>query len=132
MSPVELQRAKNQLKTSLLMELDGTTPVCEEIGRQMLTFGRRIPVSELFARIDSVTEKTITELSPVCRVFVSALSLLQILLLSVCSCRLRRRPSFRCGQKYIYDRDPVVAAIGPVKSLSDYNKLRRWTYWLRT
>lgn len=48
----EVERAKNQLKTHLMIQLDGTTPICEEIGRQMLVYGRRVPVSEMLARID--------------------------------------------------------------------------------
>ena len=48
----EVERAKNLLKTNMLLQLDGTTPICEDIGRQMLCYGRRIPVSELEARID--------------------------------------------------------------------------------
>merc|ERR1711990_715502 len=50
----EVERAKNQLKTTLMMQLDGTSAVCEDIGRQVLTYGRRLPTAELFARIDSV------------------------------------------------------------------------------
>ena len=48
----EVDRAKNLLKTNMLLQLDGTTPVCEDIGRQMLCYGRRIPQHELEARID--------------------------------------------------------------------------------
>jgi hypothetical protein len=33
-------------------QLDGTTAVCEDIGRQMLCYGRRLPQHELEARID--------------------------------------------------------------------------------
>lgn len=29
----EVQRAKSILRTNMLMQLDGTTPICEEIGR---------------------------------------------------------------------------------------------------
>lgn len=47
----EVERAKNQLRTNMLLQLDGTTPICEDIGRQILCYGRRIPFSELDARI---------------------------------------------------------------------------------
>ena len=48
----EVDRAKNLLKTNMLLQLDGTTPICEDIGRQMLCYGRRIPQHEMEARID--------------------------------------------------------------------------------
>lgn len=49
----EVQRAKNALKTSLLMRLDGSTAAAsEEIGRHFLAYGRRIPVLEMLARVD--------------------------------------------------------------------------------
>lgn len=54
-SPGEVQRAKNLLKTLMLAQCDGTTAVCEDIGRQMLTYGRRIPLAEIDARIEAVT-----------------------------------------------------------------------------
>lgn len=48
----EVARAKNILKTNMFLQLDGTTAVCEDIGRQMLCYNRRIPLHELEARID--------------------------------------------------------------------------------
>lgn len=51
-TPHEIERAKNQLKTHLLLQLDGTTPICEEIGRHMLVYGRRIPLAEMLDRIN--------------------------------------------------------------------------------
>ncbi|CAG4984691.1 unnamed protein product [Parnassius apollo] len=35
------------------------------------------------------------------------------------------------GHKYIYDRCPVVSAIGPTECLPDYNRIRSDMYWLR-
>ncbi|CAH8457143.1 unnamed protein product [Schistosoma rodhaini] len=58
----EIDRAKNQLKTHLLLQLDGTTPICEEIGRHMLVYGRRIPITELLARIDALNAEHIKEI----------------------------------------------------------------------
>jgi len=50
----EVERAKTNLKATMLMSLDGSSPVCEDIGRQMLTYGRRLTPAEVFARIDAV------------------------------------------------------------------------------
>ncbi|KAI9222076.1 mitochondrial processing peptidase beta subunit 1 [Blastocladiella britannica] len=47
--------AKQQLKTSLLLSLDGTTPTAEEIGRQMLAYGRRLTPYEIDRLVDAVT-----------------------------------------------------------------------------
>lgn len=55
----EVDRAKNQLKTTLAMQLDSTSAACEDIGRQVLTYGRRLPLEELFARIDAVDASAI-------------------------------------------------------------------------
>uniref|UniRef100_A0A669C9K0 Ubiquinol-cytochrome c reductase core protein 1 n=1 Tax=Oreochromis niloticus TaxID=8128 RepID=A0A669C9K0_ORENI len=33
--------------------------------------------------------------------------------------------------KYIYDKCPAVAAVGPVEQLPDYNRMRSAMYWLR-
>ena len=50
----ELAAAKAQLKYNMLMQMDGTSPNAEEIGRQMLVYGRRISLAETFARIDAI------------------------------------------------------------------------------
>jgi len=48
----DVTRAKNILKTNMFLQLDGTTAICEDIGRQMLCYNRRIPLHELEMRID--------------------------------------------------------------------------------
>jgi len=50
----DVERGKNLLRTNMLLMLDGSTPICEDIGRQMLCYGRRIPLHELDARINAV------------------------------------------------------------------------------
>jgi len=50
----EVERAKKRLKASILMSLDGTTAVAEDIGRQFLVYGRRLTPAEIFLRIDSI------------------------------------------------------------------------------
>ena len=37
-----------------MMSLDGSANICEDIGRQMLTYGRRLTPAEVFLRIDNV------------------------------------------------------------------------------
>ncbi|KAL8471699.1 hypothetical protein ACS0TY_029082 [Phlomoides rotata] len=96
-SEADVIRARNQLKSSLLLHIDGTSPIAEDIGRQMLTYGRRIPYAELFARIDSVDASTIK----------------------------------RVANRFIFDRDLAITAVGPIQGLPDYNWFRRRTYWLR-
>jgi len=93
----EVNRAKNILKTNILLQFDGSTPICEDIGRQMLTYGRRIPLPELNRRIDMIDTKNVKD---------------------VCT-------------KYIYDKCPAVAGVGPVEQLPDYNRVRGGMYWLR-
>ena len=48
------ERAKKQLKASLLMQLDGSPFIVEDIGRQMQMYGRRLTPAETFARIDAI------------------------------------------------------------------------------
>jgi hypothetical protein len=40
----DVARAKAQFKAAWLFQNDGTTAICDEIGRQMLTYGRRMCV----------------------------------------------------------------------------------------
>jgi processing peptidase subunit beta len=54
-SEAEVFRAKNQLKTSMLLSLDGTTPVAEDIGRQILNYGKRLNPWETDALIEQVS-----------------------------------------------------------------------------
>ena len=55
MSPSDVERAKAQLKANLISQLDALAHVCEELGRQLLTYDRRLPLAELLARIDAVS-----------------------------------------------------------------------------
>lgn len=55
----ELNRAKAQLRASLLMSLESTGSRCEQIARQLQVHGRVIPVEETKARIAAVTVEDI-------------------------------------------------------------------------
>ncbi|XP_067315512.1 cytochrome b-c1 complex subunit 1, mitochondrial [Pseudorasbora parva] len=57
----DVARAKNALKASLVGQLNGTTPVCDDIGRHILNYGRRIPLAEWDARIEAVTPRVVRD-----------------------------------------------------------------------
>ncbi|KAJ3182381.1 55 kDa erythrocyte membrane protein [Geranomyces variabilis] len=59
----EVFRAKNQLKTSLLLALDGTTPIAEDIGRQMLVYGKRLTPWEVDGLIEKVTAEDVMKVA---------------------------------------------------------------------
>uniref|UniRef100_A0A8C6Z4E9 Cytochrome b-c1 complex subunit 1, mitochondrial n=1 Tax=Nothoprocta perdicaria TaxID=30464 RepID=A0A8C6Z4E9_NOTPE len=93
----EVKRAKNILRNAMVAQLDGTTPVCENIGSHLLNYGRRIPLEEWDSRISAVDARMVRD---------------------VCS-------------KYIYDKCPAIAAVGPIEQLLDYNRIRSAMYWIR-
>eukprot|EP00010_Vexillifera_abyssalis_P000801 CAMPEP_0201553064 /NCGR_PEP_ID=MMETSP0173_2-20130828/19418_1 /ASSEMBLY_ACC=CAM_ASM_000268 /TAXON_ID=218659 /ORGANISM="Vexillifera sp., Strain DIVA3 564/2" /LENGTH=423 /DNA_ID=CAMNT_0047963667 /DNA_START=163 /DNA_END=1434 /DNA_ORIENTATION=+ len=51
----EVSRAKNKVRSNILVPLDTNNEIMEDIGRQMLTLGRRMSPAEVYARIDQVT-----------------------------------------------------------------------------
>lgn len=57
----EVERAKAQLKASILLSLDGTTAVAEDIGRQLVTTGRRMAPAEVERSIDAISEKSVMD-----------------------------------------------------------------------
>ncbi len=62
-SEKELVRAKAQLKSSILMSLESTSSRAEQLARQLMIFGRPIPVSEAVAKIEAVDETAIKRVS---------------------------------------------------------------------
>jgi processing peptidase subunit beta len=106
LSDFEVERAKQQLKTVVGMQLgDGSSAVCEDIGRQVLTYGRRLPVEELYARIDAVDADAINRVAY----------------------------EFIHDRDFAFvsfgPRDDPKAK--PRRVIPDYNWLRRRTFWLR-
>ncbi|EIW81120.1 mitochondrial processing peptidase beta subunit [Coniophora puteana RWD-64-598 SS2] len=87
---VEVERAKSQLKAGLLLGLDGTTAIAEDIGRQIVTTGRRMNPAQIERAIDVITPEEIK----------------------------------RVAQKYVWDKDFSLAAMGPIEGLLDYNRIR--------
>jgi len=87
---VEVERAKSQLKAGLLLGLDGTTAIAEDIGRQLVTSGRRLTPRQIENAVDAVTTDEIK----------------------------------RVAQKYLWDKDISIAALGSIEGLLDYNRIR--------
>ena len=54
-TPKELERAKVQLKASMLMGLESSSSSAEVLARQMLLYNRVIPVKEMVERVEKVT-----------------------------------------------------------------------------
>ncbi|KAI0023719.1 mitochondrial-processing peptidase subunit beta [Xylariomycetidae sp. FL0641] len=57
----EVERAKAQLKASILLSLDSTSAVAEDIGRQLVTTGRRLSPGEIERTIDGITGKEVMD-----------------------------------------------------------------------
>ncbi|CDL00310.1 specific processing protease [Magnetospirillum gryphiswaldense MSR-1 v2] len=50
----ELQRARAQLKASILMSLESTSSRCEQLARQVLVYGRPIPTQEVVDKVEAI------------------------------------------------------------------------------
>ena len=50
----ELNRARAQVKASLLMSLESSGSRCEQLARQMQVFGRVVPTAETVAKLQAV------------------------------------------------------------------------------
>jgi len=55
LNEAEVARAKAQMKAGLLMALESSETRLGQIARQMLAFGRPIPLDEIVAKVDAVT-----------------------------------------------------------------------------
>ncbi|HZQ13798.1 MAG TPA: pitrilysin family protein [Pseudolabrys sp.] len=55
LNDTEVARAKAQLKAGLLMALESSEARVGQLARQMLAYGRPIPLEELVAKVDAVT-----------------------------------------------------------------------------
>ena len=56
----EVVRARAQLKAGVLMSLESTTARCERLARQLLVYGRHVPLAEVIAKIDAVDTRAVT------------------------------------------------------------------------
>ncbi len=51
----EVERAKSQLKATLLLSLDGTSAIAEDIGRQVVKSGRRFTQKQIENAVEAVS-----------------------------------------------------------------------------
>ncbi|MCJ1427249.1 hypothetical protein MMC29_005152 [Sticta canariensis] len=63
LQPVEINRAKNQLRSALLMNLESRMVELEDLGRQVQVHGRKVGVKEMCARIDALTVKDLRRMA---------------------------------------------------------------------
>jgi len=61
-SDEELDRARNMLKCNVLTQLESRLVLFEDLGRQILTYGKREGTKQMCDKIDAVDKKTIKEL----------------------------------------------------------------------
>jgi predicted Zn-dependent peptidase len=59
----ELQRARAQLKASILMSLESTSSRCEQLARQIMVYGRPIPTEEVVAKVEAVDSADIVRVA---------------------------------------------------------------------
>eukprot|EP01041_Mallomonas_annulata_P007059 gene7059-14362_t len=57
--PIELSRAKNMLKSMLLMQLESRLVLCEDIAKQMITYKKRESSQELCDKVDKISAEDI-------------------------------------------------------------------------
>ena len=54
----EIARAKAQMKAGLLMALESSGARAEQLARQMLDYGRPIPLEEIIGKVEAVTAES--------------------------------------------------------------------------
>lgn len=57
----ELAQAKVNMKAQLLFNMDGSANSAKDIGRQILHYGRRVPLTEMYDRIDDTSASNVQE-----------------------------------------------------------------------
>jgi len=59
----EVERAKSELKATLLLSLDGTSAISEDIGRQVVTSGRRFTPKQTENAVEAVSMDEIKQIA---------------------------------------------------------------------
>lgn len=113
----EVERAKALLTANTLLQLDTSTAVCEDIGEWLLSYV-----------IDRLIFTCVTFLGRQLLCYGRRLPPHELIhrINSITAQNVRD-----VCYKYIYDKCPAVAAVGPVEQLPDYLRIRASMYWLR-
>ena len=61
--PVEIDRAKAQLRASILMSRESTSARCEQLAQQLLTYGRPIESTEILEKVARVEMSALQSLA---------------------------------------------------------------------
>jgi predicted Zn-dependent peptidase len=61
LAEAEVARAKTQMKAGLLMALESSGARAEQLARQMIAYGRPIPLDEIVAKVEAVTVESARE-----------------------------------------------------------------------
>jgi predicted Zn-dependent peptidase len=62
-SKAELERAKEQIRASLLMDQENTTTLSEDLGRHLTCYGRYIPPQEILETLETIHIKDVTRMA---------------------------------------------------------------------
>ncbi|RKP30374.1 hypothetical protein METBISCDRAFT_16426 [Metschnikowia bicuspidata] len=57
----EVERSKAQLKASLVLALDDSTAIAEDIGRQLVNTGFRLSPEDVFERVENISKKGVVD-----------------------------------------------------------------------
>lgn len=55
----EIARARAQMRAGMLMSLESTSSRCEQLARQLMIFGRPVPMSETVAKVEAVNRDAV-------------------------------------------------------------------------
>jgi predicted Zn-dependent peptidase len=59
----EVNRSCAQLKASILMSLESTFARCEQLARQIMVFGRPLPIAEIVEKVEAVDAAAVMRLA---------------------------------------------------------------------
>ncbi len=59
----EVNRSRAQLKASILMSLESTFARCEQLARQIMVFGRPLPIAEIVEKVEAVDAAAVMQLA---------------------------------------------------------------------